>query len=121
MSKQTNILNKTEVDELYKLKLEKNIKNVEIARGLNYANSTVNGFFNKYIGSKNCFDSIKLFIEKQEYRYSIINQEKYGKIEIDNREKDIVIIAMVEKTETNLIQIERNNIKKLIRILKKEL
>ena len=117
----TNKLDKTEVDNIYKQKIEKNITNVEIAKALNYAHSTVNGFFNKYIGSNNCFNNIKLFIEKSEYKYSVIKQEYYGKIEIDNREKDVVIIAMVEKTETNLIQIERSNISKLIKVLKSEL
>ena len=116
-----NELNKDEVDALYKLKNNKNITNIEIARSLNYAHSTVNGFFNKYIGSEKLFLNIKLFIENQETRLIKIKQEKYGLIEVDNTENDIVIISNKQKNEFNLIQIERSNIKKLINILKKEL
>lgn len=64
---------------------------------------------------------LKQQLEKRdERRCNKIPQIFYGRLEIDTRENDVVIVAMVEKTETNLIQIERGNIKKLINILKKE-
>ena len=49
-----------------------------------------------------------------------INQKLYTDIEIDTSEKDIVILWMNEKTESNCIQIERKNIDKLIKILQDE-
>ena len=113
-----NKLNKQEVDELFKLKLSKNISNIDIARHFDYTHSTISGLFNKYISSKSTYENIKNYIQYSEFKYPTIKQLKYGRLEIDNRENDIVIIAMVEKTETNLIQIERSNIKKLIKILK---
>lgn len=50
-----------------------------------------------------------------------INQVYYGDLQVDTREKDVVIIAMFEKSETNLIQIERHNIARLIEVLTREL
>jgi len=44
----------------------------------------------------------------------------YGRLEIETSKADIIIVSMSEKNETNLIQIERNNISKLIKILKLE-
>jgi len=49
-----------------------------------------------------------------------INQKLYTDIEIDTSEKDIVIIWMIEPTESNYIQIERENIDTLIKILQDE-
>lgn len=55
----------------------------------------------------------------------IIKQNHYGLIDIDNTEKDIVQIWMTEvnprnlRTESNVIQLERNNISTLIGLLSK--
>lgn len=48
-----------------------------------------------------------------------ITQKDYGVIEIDNTESDIVMITMKEKSELNIIQIERENIPALISELQK--
>ena len=49
-----------------------------------------------------------------------IDQKFYGNLEIDTSEKDIVILWMNEKTESNCIQIERENLNQLIEILQKQ-
>lgn len=46
-----------------------------------------------------------------------INQKSYGRIEIDNTEKDIVLMWMFEDSESNVLQIERDNIDYLINLL----
>jgi len=114
-------LDKKEVDLLFKLKNKKNISNIQIAKHFDYAHSTISGLFNKYISSKSTFENIKNYIINSDFNYVEIKQNHYGLLEIDTREKDILIIAMVEKTETNIIQVERCNLKKLIKILKSEL
>ena len=49
-----------------------------------------------------------------------ITQKNYTDIEIDTSEKDIVIIWMNEKEESNCIQIERGKINEVIEILLKQ-
>lgn len=51
----------------------------------------------------------------------MIKQKKYGTIEIDNREKDIVQIWCFQRCSSNVVQVERKNIKKLISKLQKTL
>ena len=50
-----------------------------------------------------------------------IEQKHYGNLEIDTSEKDVVQIWMHEKTESNVIHIENENIEWMIEILKSEL
>lgn len=115
-----NNLDKKEVDNLYALKQKKGITNIKMAKDLNYAHSAISSFFNSYQACETKHESIKKYIESYQEHIKI-PQMFYGRLEIDTREKDVVIVAMVEKTETNLIQIERRNISKLIKVLKSEL
>jgi DNA invertase Pin-like site-specific DNA recombinase len=55
-------LDKKEIDFLFKMKINKNITNLKIAKDLNYTHSTISIFFNKYIGSKKTFNNIKNYI-----------------------------------------------------------
>ena len=48
-----------------------------------------------------------------------LDQKDYGKVLIISNEIDIIEITQKQSTELNLIQIERQNIPKLIEILKK--
>ena len=114
-----NNLDKKEVDKLYALKQKKGITNIQIAKDLNYVHSAISAFFNIYQACETKYESIKMYIENYSEHIKI-PQIFYGRLEIDTREKDVVIIAMVEKTETNLIQVERRNISKLIKVLKNE-
>jgi len=50
-----------------------------------------------------------------------INQEDYGNIEIDTREKDIVQIWGYQLYSTNVVQIERKNLLKVIKVLQAQL
>jgi hypothetical protein len=50
-----------------------------------------------------------------------IGQKHYGLIEVDNSEKDIVVISCKQKIEFNVIQIEREKLIELIELLKAEL
>lgn len=47
-----------------------------------------------------------------------ITQKEYGKIEIDNSEKDCIQIWMEEKEDNQLILVERDNVQNLIDALK---
>jgi len=47
----------------------------------------------------------------------LIKQKKYDNIEIDGKEQDIVEIWMNSKTDSNVIQIERENLLKIINAL----
>ena len=114
-----NYLNKEDIDDLNKIKFKKGITNKQIAKELNYVHSAISAYFNIYQGCETKHESIKKYIESYQEHIKI-PQMFYGRLEIDTREKDIVIVAMVEKTETNLIQIERRNISKLIKVLKRE-
>ena len=53
----------------------------------------------------------------------IINQKKYGNIEIDNSEKDVILIWLDEgrAEENELVIIERESIQQLINILNAEI
>lgn len=46
-----------------------------------------------------------------------IKQKKYSDISIDNKEKDVVIIWLEEKEDSQCVHIERGNIDRLIIIL----
>lgn len=116
-----NNLNKKEIDKLFLLKQQKSISNIQIAKHLNYTHSAISNFFNNYQSCKTKHESIKKYIENYNHEYIEIPQLFYGKLEIDVREKDVIIIMVIEKTETNLIQVERCNLKKLVKILSKEL
>lgn len=117
--KKKNHLNKEEIDSLNKLKFKKGITNRQIAKDLNYVHSAISAYFNIYQACETKHESIKKYIENYSEHIKI-PQMFYGRLEVDTSEKDVVIIAMVEKSETNLIQIERKNISKLIKILKIE-
>jgi hypothetical protein len=47
-----------------------------------------------------------------------IKQKYYGTLEIDNREKDMIMIWCREGKSNEVIHIERGNIKKVIELLK---
>lgn len=74
---------------------------------------------------RNCHNSLLAAFKHQLNSNTImeIKQSNYGLIEIDNQEKDIVQIWMTEtdpkngSIESNLVQIERDNVKKLITAL----
>lgn len=51
----------------------------------------------------------------------IIKQKHYNQLEVDLNEKDIVQIFMNGKEDKNVIQIERENLSKLILILESEI
>ena len=48
---------------------------------------------------------------------NVINQTNYGTLEVNNNEPDIVEIWMFEHRESNVIQVERENLPKLIELL----
>jgi hypothetical protein len=118
--KKKNNLDKKEVDELFKSMKKKGISGIKMAKQLGYAHSAIYNFFNLYQSCEVKYEKIKKYINNYSEHIKI-PQMFYGRLEIDTREKDVIIIAMVEKTETNLIQIERYNISKLIKVLKSEL
>ncbi len=47
----------------------------------------------------------------------ILKQKHYGDIEVDDREVDIIEICNYQGRETNIIQVERENIQQLIDML----
>lgn len=49
----------------------------------------------------------------------MIKQKNYGTIEIDTREKDIIQIWCNQRVSCNVVQVERKNIKRLIKALQK--
>lgn len=49
-----------------------------------------------------------------------IKQKHYADLEVDGREKDIVQIWMNEKTDAQVVQVERHNLRALIDILETE-
>jgi hypothetical protein len=49
-----------------------------------------------------------------------IKQKHYADLEIDGREKDIVQIWMNEKTDAQVVQVERHNLRALIDVLERE-
>lgn len=51
----------------------------------------------------------------------MIKQKHYGTIEIDNREKDIVQIWCNQSQTGNVVQLERKNVKQLIKLLEKSI
>jgi hypothetical protein len=50
-----------------------------------------------------------------------IKQKHYPKLEIDSTEKDIIQIWMNGKEDSNVIQIERENLQAIINILNKNI
>jgi len=117
--KKKNNLDKKEVDELFKIMKKKGISGRKMAKELGYAHSAIYNFFNLYQSCQLKYEKIKKYITNYS-EHAKIPQMFYGRLEIDTSETDIIIVSMIEKNETNLIQIERNNISKLIKILKLE-
>lgn len=52
---------------------------------------------------------------------TLIKQKYYETLDVDCREKDIVVIWMNTPTDSNVIHIERESLKELIEILQNEL
>jgi len=55
-----------------------------------------------------------------EYKEFLITQKYYSNLEIDVTEKDIIQIWMKEKNDSQVVMIERKNLKQLTKIITKQ-